>query len=192
MSKRVLMIMSHHQSDSLCAALSEHYMNSAQDAGHEVRYLALHSLRFDPVLHHGYRDVQTLEPDLVEAQHQILWADHLVFAFPVWWGGVPARLKGFLERILLPGFAFSYTGGTLFPVPLLKGRSADLLLTLDTPPWYYRWIQRQPAITQLHRPTLGLCGIRLKKTLTFGPVLGSSPQRRARWLERAGRLAQRL
>lgn len=108
MSKRVLVILGHPSAHSFCSALTDCYVASATRAGHEVRVLRLGALRFDPVLHEGYRQVQPLEPDLLNAQADITWAEHLVLVFPIWWGGVPALLKGFLDRVLLPGFAFKY------------------------------------------------------------------------------------
>ena len=70
------------------------YLHAAKDAGHEVRVLRLGDLAFDPVLHNGYSEVQALEPDLLRAQSDILWATHLTFVFPIWWGGIPALMAG--------------------------------------------------------------------------------------------------
>jgi len=108
MSKRILVILGHPSRHSLCAALSERYVKAAQEAGHEVRQLKLGDLHFDPVLREGYRQIQPLEEDLQQAQADILWAEHLTWVFPIWWGGIPALMKGFLDRVLLPGFAFKY------------------------------------------------------------------------------------
>ena len=60
--------------------------------------MRLGDLRFDPVLREGYQQVQALEPDLLQAQANILWAEHLVLVYPIWWGGIPALLKGFFDR----------------------------------------------------------------------------------------------
>lgn len=189
MSKRILVILGHPDENSFCAALALHYSEAARQSGHEVRQLALGELLFDPLLRQGYRRPQALEPDLQAAQAQIAWAEHLVVVFPVWWGGVPALLKGFLDRVLLPGFAFRFHSGSAFPEKLLVGRSADLLVTLDTPPWYFRWVYAMPALHQMRRTTLAFCGIAPRKTLTFGPMLGSSDSQRRGWLEDARRLA---
>ena len=105
------------------------------------------------------------------------------------WGGIPAVLKGFFDRILLPGFAFQYRKGKAFPDKLLKGRSAHLLVTMDTPPWYYKWVYRMPGLHQIRKNTLAFCGIKPTATLTFGPILdATSPQRNA-WLQEARKLA---
>ena len=189
MSKRVLVIVGHPSTDSFCAALADSYVETAIGAGQDVRVLYLGDLRFDPVLHEGYNRIQPLEPDLIKAQVDITWAEHLVLVFPVWWGGVPALLKGFLDRILLPGFAFSYRKGKAFPEKLLLGRSAYLLVTMDTPPWYYKWVYRMPALHQMRKTTLAFCGIKPVATLTFGPILDSTAKQRDNWLEQARKLA---
>ncbi len=190
MSKRVLVVLGHPSNQSFCAALSSAYVNSARAVGHEVQVVELGALKFDPVLHDGYQQVQPLEPDLLHAQSLIRWAEHLVFVFPIWWGGIPALLKGFLDRVLLPGFAFKYQSNSPFPTQLLKGRSADLLVSMDTPPWYYRWVYRMPGLEQMRRTTLGFCGIRPQKTLTFGPVISSSTTQRETWLQQVRKLAR--
>ena len=98
MYRQVLVVLGHPCSDSLCAGLATAYADAARAAGAQVRVLRLGSLVFDPLLHAGYRQVQTLEPDLVAAQQDILWAQHLVWVYPIWWGAMPALLKGFIDR----------------------------------------------------------------------------------------------
>jgi len=190
--KRVLVVVGHASGASYGLALAQAYAAEARQRGHEVRLMQLAQLRFDPLLHEGYRVVQPLEPDLQSAQEAIRWAGHLVFAFPVWWGGVPALMKGFLDRILLPGFAFRYEAGHRFPRQLLQGRSADLLVTMDTPPWYFRWGYGAPALKQMKRTVLEFCGVRPVRILSVGPVLDSSDARRAAWIGKARQMAARL
>jgi putative NADPH-quinone reductase len=191
MGKRILVILGHPSSDSFCGALAERYAQSALRAGHEVRQLFLGAMDFDPVLREGYQQVQPLESDLRHAQADILWAEHLTLVYPIWWGGVPALLKGFFDRVFLPGFAFQYRKGKAFPDKLLHGRSAHLLVTMDTPPWYYRWVYRMPGLHQMRKTTLAFCGIEPQRTLTFGPILGSSAGQRETWLLQAQAIASR-
>lgn len=189
--KKVVVVLG-HAGDSFCAALAQAYCETAGQAGHEVRLLALAALRFDPVLRGGYRAEQDLEPDLLAAQETLRWADHLVFVYPIWWGGLPALLKGFLDRVLLPGFAFRYEKGKAFPTPLLRGRTAHLVVTMDTPPWYFRWIHQAPGIRQMKRNTLAFCGVRPVGTLALGTVRNASPGRREAWLGHVRRLAAQV
>lgn len=189
MSKRILVILGHPSNRSFCGALADSYIEAAQQAGHEVRQLRLGELAFDPVLHEGYQQIQPLESDLLQAQADVLWAEHLTLVYPIWWGGTPALLKGFFDRVFLPGFAFKYRPGKAFPEKLLKGRSAHLLVTMDTPAWYYRWVYRMPGLHQMRKTTLAFCGIRPRKTLTFGPILGSTERQRETWLKQAQAIA---
>ncbi|MDI3354325.1 NAD(P)H-dependent oxidoreductase [Pseudomonas sp. UYIF39] len=191
MGKRILVIPGHPASNSFCGALAERYAQSAVRAGHEVRQLFLGAMDFDPVLREGYQQVQPMEADLRRAQEDIVWAEHLTLVYPIWWGGIPALLKGFFDRVFLPGFAFKYREGKAFPDKLLHGRSAHLLVTMDTPPWYYRWIYRMPGLHQVRKTTLAFCGIKPQRTLTFGPILGSSAGQRETWLLQAQAIASR-
>lgn len=186
------MIAAHAPTGCYGAALAEAYVGHARYFGHQVRVLNLNMLQFDPVLHGGYRSVQPLEPDLEMAQEALRWAEHLTFIYPIWWGSVPAVLKGFLDRVLQPGFAFKYRAGNHFPEKLLKGRSAHIVATMDTPPWYFRWFYLAPGLRQLKKNTLEFCGVQPVRTLALGPVLGSSSPRRARWLEKVRDLAEKL
>ena len=144
MSRSILILLGHPDRDSLCGALAHSYATAAGVAGHRVRLIALGELDFDPVLHHGYHQVQPLEPGLEDAAEAIRACDHLVLVYPTWWGGMPALLKGFFDRVLLPGFAFRYRRDSPWWDRLLAGRSARVITPLDTPPWYYRWIYRDP------------------------------------------------
>ncbi|WP_342244956.1 NAD(P)H-dependent oxidoreductase [Pseudomonas sp. OTU5201] len=189
--KRILLILGTPKGGSLCHALGDAFAQGARSEGHVVRLLKLGEMQFDPVLRQGYDQSQNLEPDLLEAQRQIHWAEHLVFVYPVWWGGLPALLKGFFDRVFLPGFAFRYRGQSHAWDKLLTGRTADLLVTLDTPPWYFRWIYGAPAHRQMVRTILGFCGIKTRRLTEFSPVRPSSEEQRQTWLRKAELLGTR-
>lgn len=189
--KRILLILGTPKSDSLCHALAEAYAQGARQEGHVVRELHLGQLRFDPVLRGGYEQGPELEPDLLEAQRLIHWAEHLVLVYPVWWGGLPALLKGFLERVLLPGFAFRPRGGSDWE-QLLGGRSADVLATLDRRRRRLRWLQGDHPHGRASRSILDFCGIRLQRLAEFAPVRASSEEQRQAWIRKAQRLGTRV
>jgi len=183
-------VLGHPDAASYCGALADAYAQAAGAAGHEVRLFRLGDLRFDPILHHGYHQRQELEPDLLRVQEAVTWAQHLVFVFPIWWGVMPAVLKGFFDRVFLPGFAFKYRPGSQFWDRLLSGRSAQVFITLDTPPWYYRWVYGQPGVHQIRRTILEFCGVKPVKVKLFGPVRSASAARRAGWLAEVERDAR--
>lgn len=189
--RHVLIISAHAGADSLGACLAATYAESATQAGHQTKLLQLSLLAFDPVMHAGYKRHQELEPDLLQAQADIAWAHELVFVFPIWWGGMPALLKGFLDRVLLPGFAFRYEPEGKGLSSLLKGKTARLIITMDTPRWIDRWLYGSPVIRQLKYPILRFCGIKLREVLYFSPVIKSTATQRLGWIEQTKRLARR-
>lgn len=187
---KIIVILGHPNVESFCGALSNAYIKGAKDKGSEVREIKISELKFDPVLWKGYNEIQELEPDLISAQEDIAWAEHLVFVYPTWWGGMPALMKGFIDRIFLPGFAYKFRDDSQLWDKLLSGRTAQLLVTMDTPPWYYRWIYHSPGHNEMKRTILGFCGIKLKRISEFSPIKASSPKQRNRWLKMAEELGR--
>ena len=153
---KVLIVVGHPRRQSLCQALAAAYGAGAQRAGATVLELRLAELSFDPHVRSFDPRVQPVEESIAQARALLAWADHIVFVYPTWWGTMPALLKGFLDRVLAPGFAF--TENQRGYVPLLGGKSAELLTTMDTPRWVYRWIYGAPGHKAMARATLGFCG----------------------------------
>ncbi len=189
--KKILVINGHPNPQSFNHALAKQYIDAAREAGNDVAVLALGELKFDPILRFGYGSEQALEPDLQMAQEAIKNAEHIVFVFPSWWGGVPALLKGFIDRTFLPGFAFKYKSRNS-PLwdKLLSGRTAHMMVTMDTPWWYNRLVYGNANINMMKAATLQFCGIRKVKVSIFDGVRGSSDQKRANWLVKASNLGK--
>lgn len=134
--KKVLIINGNPNKDSLNAAMAYQYLEGANQSTEKAELIHLCDLNFDPVLHKGYQEKQEMEEDLLMMQEKIKSADHLVWVFPNWWGSVPALMKGFIDRTFMPGFAFRYVESSSFPQKLLQGKTAHLLITMDTPPFF--------------------------------------------------------
>jgi len=193
MSKNILIINGHPDPKSFNQGLANSYAKGAQAGGHQVTVLNLHELDFRLNLEFGYREKTALEPDLLQAQKLIQAADHLVWVYPVWWGSVPALLKGFLDRSFLPGFAFQKRENSLWWDKLLKGKSARIISTLDQPTWYYRWFNGRPTYHAMKKMTMHFSGVKPVGNTAFGPVRGSTKEKREKWLgkvERLGRLGR--
>lgn len=188
MKKNILVILGHPDTDSFCGALVSAYMDGAKTSDADVRVLRLGELKFDPVLWKGYNRIQELEPDLVDATELIEWSNHIVFVYPNWWGAMPALMKGFIDRVFLPGFAFKYRDDSPLWEKLLTGRTAHLIVTMDTPPWYYRWIYHRPGHNEMKRTILGFCGIKVVKITEFAIVRNALPQKREKWLSMVKKL----
>ncbi len=179
---RILVILGHPRRESFGAALADEYQDGAQSAGAELRRIAVSELCFDPEVHHAAPERQPLEPDLVAAQSAISWADHLVFIYPTYWGGLPAKLKGFLDRTFTPGFAFRTLPDAGGRRKLLRGKTAEIITTLDMPPEVYRARYRRPGIEELRRAVLRYCGVQTTRVRLIGPVAGSTHEDRSEWL----------
>ncbi len=188
MSKKILVISGHPNPDSFCSALSRAYAEGAIGSRAEVRLIDLSATSFDPHLKYGYRRRTELEPALVEAQEAIRWADHLVFVYPTWWGAMPAILKGFIDRVFLPGFAFKYRDNSPLWDKLLLGKTARLIVTMDTPSWYNRFIYKRAGHGVMKRNILQFCGIKPVRITELTPIKDSTDAQRAAWLERARKL----
>jgi putative NADPH-quinone reductase len=184
--KRILLIQGHpdpaggHYAQALAAA----YADGARDAGHELRTLDIAALDF-PLLRSkaDWEQPERLPPALRPAQESIQWAEHLVFFFPLWLGGMPALLKGFLEQVARPGFAMAQPAAGGLPRKLLGGRSARLVVTMGMPAMVYRWIYRAHSVKALERNILGFVGIAPIHETLIGMVEGKDSARR-RWLAR--------
>lgn len=180
-----LIIDGHPDARSLTAELARRYAAAHGDA----RVLALRDLDFDPSLRFGYRQRMELEPGLIDAKRALAEAATVVVFTPLWWGSVPALLKGFFDRALLPQQEYRYSRLGL-PEGLLPARNGRLFLLADTP-WFLTPFTGLPAQTHVARGTLRFCGIRSVRTTRMLGVKDASPERITSWLERAESLGRR-
>lgn len=157
--KKILICLANPSAESLCSSLAESYARGAQRAGHEVHWLRLHDLQFDPILRNAYKTPQALEPDLEMAQKEILWCEHFVIFSPVWWGQLPALAKGFVDRCFLPDFAFRFQENGL-PEGLLGPRTAHFILSMGAPYLIYRFKFRKCLDRALSETIFKFCGFR--------------------------------
>jgi putative NADPH-quinone reductase len=160
--KRILLLQGHPDGGSahLCHALAAAYAEGAQEAGHELRTVDVAGLDFPLLRSQHAWEKEPLPPALQQPQQDIAWAEHLVLFFPLWMGDMPALLKGFLEQVARPGFAFGAdaTRGP-FTSKALTGRSARVVVTMGMPALVYRWYFRAHSIKSLERNILGFVGI---------------------------------
>ncbi len=191
MQKKILIINGHPDRESFNFGVANAYQEGAIASGAAVRTIHIIDLQFNPNLQFGYRKRTELEPDLLLAWEDIQWADHLVWVHPVWWGGLPALMKGFIDRLFLPGFAFQYRENSLLWDKLLKGKSARIITTLDQPSWYYTLVYGKPSVNQLKRSTLQFCGISPVKVTYIGIIKTSGPIKRDKWLQKVKQLGHK-
>ncbi|WP_053971667.1 NAD(P)H-dependent oxidoreductase [Mangrovimonas sp. ST2L15] len=190
--KQVLIINGHPDKESFNYALSEAYKKGVNTSDAMVTQINISELEFNPNLKFGYRKRMDLEPDLVAAMDKIKKADHMVWLFPMWWYGYPAIMKGFIDRTFLPGITYQPIEGKPLPEKLLKGKSALLIITADTPKWYDFLIMKRPAINQFKKGTLQFCGINPVKVTYIATMKNSSSDFREKWLRKISVLGEQL
>lgn len=191
-SKRIVIINGHPDPESFTQSLTQAYKQGALEAGAEVQEIVISQLQFNPNLQFGYRRRMDLEPDLQEALAQIQWADHLVWVHPVWWGGFPALMKGFIDRVFLPGIAFRYRPESVWWDKLFAGKSARIITTLDQPYWYYYLVFGNASVNQLKRSILQFCGVKPVRVTYLGPIRNSTLPQREKWLHRVAGLGKEV
>lgn len=179
MVKKIFVLIGHPDRESFNKNLGYAYAEGARENGNEVKITNLGDLSFDPILHHGYREIQELEPDLKQIQEDIKWCDHFVILYPSWWSTMPALLKGMFDRLWLPGFAFKFNKSGLWWEGLLKGRTARVFVTSDAPPIFTRIIFGDTT-NEIRKGILWFAGfsVSVKK---IGPVKHITEEKKQKW-----------
>jgi len=187
-TKKILVIFGHPSKKGFGGKLLKEYLRGLEKTNARVKVLYLSSLPLESHLKNKYTEELLLRGNLLKAQKNILWADHLVFFFPVWWATPPALLKTFLEVVLQRGVAYKYQKPLWGLIPrwkkLLKGRGARVIMTMDSPSPYYRLVIGDPA-GKMMKANLKFCGVSPVESHYFGSVKLSSEKTKNSWLARA-------
>lgn len=167
----------------LCRALAKAYEDGARAAGHVVSVVDPAAIDF-PLLRtqdDWKSGIDGTPPGLREAQTRCMEADHFMMIYPLWMGTMPALLKAFLEQVFRPGVALS--ADSALPGPLMKGKSARVVVTMGMPALAYRWFFLAHSLKNLERNILGFAGIRPVKSTLFGMVEKADSHRTQKWLD---------
>lgn len=167
---KILVINGHPNPDSLNTALAQTYMETARTLGATVRYLPIGELNFNPNLQYGYAKRMELEPDLQRALDDIYWSTHQVWIHPMWWVGMPAIMKGFFDRLFLPGLVFKHHS-TTHTEGLLQGKTARIIVTMgDLSPEIHHATYHSSGLIPLKEGILAYCGVEIEQAEVFGPL----------------------
>jgi putative NADPH-quinone reductase len=188
--RKIMIVVGHPQCNTLCEALGKAYQGAAQAAGHDATLFRLADMKFDPILHDGYRQTQVLEPDLQAAYDALSGCDHLVLMFPLWCGDMPALMKGFIERILQPDLIARENTENAMNWSIFKNKTARIVMTMGMPVSIYRFWYGGHALKLLSRNILNFIGIKPVRHTLFGMVGTSKPQTRDKWVEQVRQLGR--
>lgn len=192
---KIFILLGHPNADgTLSSHVADTYEEAAKAAGHEVRRANIGELSFDPILHKGYRVIQDLEPDLIKVQEDIKWCDHFVLVYPLWWGSVPALLKGMIDRMWLPAFAYRFIKtpdgkNTMGWKKLLKGRTARMIVLLKNFAWLEHGMYGD-FTSDVANVVLRFSGFKTKVT-EIGNSEALTDKAKMRWMEKIATLGRK-
>lgn len=173
--------MGHPKKDSYCAALANSYKEGAESLGHKVKVINVIDMNFNAL------EQVKEEKDVKEAQKTIKWADHVVLVSPIWWSTVTALTKGFIDRVLTPGFAYKFLSNMRWE-KLLKGKSARLIVTMGSPSFVYKCFMGNPLKKNM-KNTLNFCGFSPVKYTFVDKIMKLTEQDRKNWLSKIKEIA---
>jgi NAD(P)H dehydrogenase (quinone) len=193
---RIYIILAYPNKEGLCYAAFESVKKGLEAAGHEIKTTDLYAENFNPVLvfnEQKHRRNLQYDPEMQAYRDMIVWAEHLVFVFPIWWSGMPAILKGFIDRVFAKGFAYEYKGGISNMNGLLKNKTAWLINTQDAPV-IVRFV---PFLVHdygmvLKKQVLLACGFRQVRRFPIFSVRSSTQEQRRKWLQKLYDLGNKL
>jgi NAD(P)H dehydrogenase (quinone) len=194
---RCLIVYCHPVETSYCAALHDRALAALQRAGHEVRDIDLYAEGFRPHLTRAerlaYHDRATNRLGVEAHVDAVLWAEALIFVYPTWWYGLPAMLKGWLDRTLLPGTAFELPPNGAGAKPLLQHIRVVVAVTSMGAPRWWMAVIGSPGRRLLMRGVRALCHWRCKTLfLAHYAIDRSTPESRSRFLAYVERRLSRL
>ena len=192
-SKRILILNGHPAERSLSQLFAENYAQSARQAGAEVRIHNLSEMNFDMDFGQGnYSQFKDLEPPLEMFLTDLEWAEHLVLTTPMWWGGLPAKLKGLFDRAFIPGRTFNTKVKKMgMPTPMLPGKTARVIMTSDTPLWFERFIYNRAIMHQIRKQILGFVGIKPTRFTYFSGASDVADKGVEAWTNKVAQLGKK-
>jgi NAD(P)H dehydrogenase (quinone) len=191
---RILIILGHPKSGSLNHAIAHAVRDDLREGGHDIMFHDLYAEHFDPMLVAAeIPESGEISPQIKAHCEELCSADGIVIVHPNWWGQPPAILKGWIDRVFRPGFAYRFEegdGGEGIPIGLLHARAAVVLNTSNTPGAREQTALGDPLDVLWRRCIFDLCGVRTFRRKMFTVVVTSTKEQRLRWIEEAKELCR--
>ncbi len=147
--------------DSFGASLCDTVVHALEGAGHQVDLADLYALEFDPVLSRDglarHRDGPETKPEIAQQAASLRAAEALVFVYPTWWGSQPAMLKGWFDRVLVEGVAYTLPQGAKRIQPLLRDVRRLAVVTTHGSSKWINTLQGEPGKRVILRGLRSLC-----------------------------------
>ncbi|MEM6556252.1 MAG: NAD(P)H-dependent oxidoreductase [Pseudomonadota bacterium] len=184
MAAKLFIWVGHPNETSLSHGLADAYQRGAESQGAEIRRINLHDMTFDLDLTHGYKQRKEHEPSLRAFLETIEWAEHMAWFHPLWWGGMPAKMQGAIDRSFLPGIAFAYHDNDPWWDKLWEGRTADVVVNADTPGLFLKFMYGNAHKHRITKQVLGFTGIKVTNYNHFAAAKTASESKIKDWMEK--------
>lgn len=169
----LLIVYTHPNHDSLNHAFLEAVLQGIKNHPKELAYqvLDLYQEGFNPVLTFNKdkrrRDMH-LEPEMAPYREQLLWADHVIYIYPIFWGRPPAMLLGYIDRLFSTNFAYRYKKMAFQVEGLLGGKQVTVISTMKGPTGYMRFFLGNAHQQLMKKALFNFVGIKKIKFFEFG------------------------
>ncbi len=188
---KTLVLSGHPRANSFTQALAIAYVEGVQQAGSTATLFTLPKIDLGQTPAGALPTKQNWSVDMATLWQAILDADHVVIAHPLWWGTMPSELKALIDRLLIAGEAYKYEKGKAFPIGLLAGRTAEIIMTSDTPDWYFRLGYASAQTNLMKNQILKFVGLKPVGTTHISPIRTMSEEKRRLKLTQIRKMAFR-
>lgn len=190
--KNILILQGHPDQGAghYCDVIAQKYASAAKSAGHKVEQINIAELDFSLLASKAEFDSSQPCSDILDAQADITWANHVVVIYPLWLGDMPAVVKGFWEQVLRPEFAMHESESGKKFKKLLKGKSARVIVTMGMPAPIYRWYFKAHSVKSLKRNILSFCGFKPVEFSLIGGVRENNEEHLKRELSKISHLGR--
>jgi putative NADPH-quinone reductase len=189
---KTVIVYNHPFSGSLCHALLESARDGAKKAGYDVDVIDLDADKFNPVMNEeelrGFLRHEMIDPQAKDYFERIRGANHLIIIFPIWWGLMPALMKGFIDKVVFPGAFYEMPEDATTMTPLLPNLKVTIITTMNTPADIYRDYFGDAIYKALVNDTFNTVGIKNVEWVSFNMVKFSTEEQRREWLEKAAQV----
>lgn len=184
---KVTVIYSHPWEGSFNHAILKTVKESLIRNKHTFNIIDLNKEGFNPVFKVKelslFKLGKYLDPKVGKYQKMILNSDHLIFIFPIWWGDVPAILRGFFDKVFLKKWAYDQTDAGFLKGKLNFIKSSSLIMTMGAPKVYYHLSLKSSIRKNIAVRILKMCGIKKSDLIAFCSIDKSTGLSRKKWLE---------
>lgn len=188
-----LIIYAHPFNGSFCHAVKEKIIETLKEKGEDFNIIDLYKDKFDPVMSGEdlrlYSKGGTTDPNVDKYLDLLSETSTIYLIFPVWWGVMPAILKGFFDKVFLPQRAYVYKKSGMLEPKFPQIKKAVIFNTLGGPKLYHNLILRFPIKRVVGNTTLKMIGVKKVQYVQFDSMKKSSDKIREKWLEQTADIA---